>query len=130
MDNSYKRFETMTGDAWSTPWWLTLLAAVLAIVILVVDLLLPLGVAGGVPYVAVVLLGWWFPKRNQTIILAAICTVLTLVGYYYSPEGGTPSVVTTNRFLAFLAIWISAILLLMARAVSYTHLTRPTIYSV
>ena len=79
------------------------------------DVFLPLGVAGGVPYVAVVLMGWWFPKRNHIIILAGISTALTLIGYFYSPEGGIPWMVVTNRILAFCAIWISAGLLILAK---------------
>ena len=52
-----------TVNAWLTPWQSTLLATVMFVAVLAVDLRLPLGVAGGVPYVAVVLLGWWLPKR-------------------------------------------------------------------
>ncbi len=40
-------------DAWLIPWRLVLLAAVLFVAIFAGDLLLPLGVAGGVPYVKV-----------------------------------------------------------------------------
>jgi two-component system, LuxR family, sensor kinase FixL len=103
----------MTQGFSPTPWRLTLLAAVMMATVLAVDLLLPLGVASGVPYVAVVLLGWWFPKRNHIIILAAISTALTLAGYFYSPEGGIPWVVASNRFLALFAIWVTASLLVM-----------------
>jgi len=115
LDNSYQKREPMTLDPSPTPWRLALSATVLFVAIFAVDLLLPLGVAGGVPYVAVVLLGWWFPKRNQTIILAAISTALILIGYLYSPEGGIPWVVASNRFLALFAIWVSATLLVMAK---------------
>ncbi len=114
-DNSYQKSEPTTRDAWPAPWRLVLLTAVIMAAILGVDLVLPLGVAGGVPYVAVVLLGWWFPKHNHIIILAAISTALTLVGYLYSPEGGIPWVVSTNRFLAFFAIWVTTTLLIMAK---------------
>ena len=118
MDNSYQKSEPMTWDAWLTPGRLALLAAVMMAAILAVDLLLPLGVAGGVPYVAVVLLGWWFPKRNHIITLAAISTALTLIGYFYSPEGGIPWVVASNRLIALFAIWVSAGLLIMAKVMA------------
>ena len=44
----------------------------MAIAVFILDLSLPLGVAGGVPYVALVLVGWWFPKRWTIVLLAAI----------------------------------------------------------
>jgi len=39
-------------------------AAGLAAAFFIGDVLLPLGVAGGVPYVAVVGIGWWLPRRR------------------------------------------------------------------
>ncbi|MBT3556195.1 MAG: PAS domain-containing protein [Rhodospirillales bacterium] len=94
---------------------LTLLAATLLAAIFAGDLVLPLGVAGGVPYVAVVLLGWWFPKPVHIIILAAISTVLILAGYVYSPEGVSTWIVVINRVLAMFAVWVPALLLVMVK---------------
>ena len=76
--------------------------------IFVFDLLLPLGVAGGVPYVVVVMLGSLFPKESHFYLLAAISTVLVVIGFFLSPEGGVLWVVIVNRFLAFFVIWITA----------------------
>ncbi|MEE8189896.1 MAG: ATP-binding protein [Kiloniellales bacterium] len=90
-------------------------AVLVAAAILLLDLRVPLGVAGGVPYVALVLLGWWFDKLSHIFLLAAVSSVLTVVGYYYSPEGGIPWVVLANRFLAFFAIWVTAALLAYAK---------------
>lgn len=89
-----------------------ILAVLVAVLVLAIDLSLPLGVAGGVPYVAVVLLGWWFPIKKYLIALAIMCSALTLVGYAFSPAGGIPWVVATNRFLALFAIWVTALLLI------------------
>lgn len=91
------------------------LACALAVAIFAVDLNLPLGVAGGVPYVAVILIGWWLPKRSQIFTLAVNCSVLTVAGYFASPEGGVAWIVAVNRLLALFAIWISAVLLFQAR---------------
>ena len=44
---------------------LVALSVALAAAIFVLDLYFPEGVAGGVPYVAVVLLGWWFLGKRQ-----------------------------------------------------------------
>ncbi|MBT3991368.1 MAG: PAS domain S-box protein [Rhodospirillaceae bacterium] len=79
--------------------------------IFVVDLSLPLGVASGMMYVAPVLLGGWFPHKRDIFVLAVVGTLLTMLGYYYSPSGGEPWVVMTNRLMANSAIWITAFLL-------------------
>ncbi len=86
-------------------------AVVVAAMVLLFDLSLPLGVAGGVPYVALVLIGIWLPKIEHIVLLALVGTVLTIAGYLLSPEGGIPWVVMTNRGLALFAIWITAALL-------------------
>ncbi len=95
--------------------WLLIAFATLATAILIVDTRLPLGVAGGVPYVALVLLGWWFPNRNAVIVLAIVSTVLTGVGFFLSPEGGVLWVVGVNRLLALFAIWTTAIFIFVAK---------------
>jgi len=77
----------------------------------VLDLSLPLGVAGGVPYVALVLMGIFFSKTRHTYFLAVFGSMLTIIGYFTSPEGGVYWVVLANRGLALFAIWITAFLI-------------------
>ena len=89
----------------------SLAALALGAAILAFDLFMPLGVAGGVPNVALVLLGIWFPARWHIFALALAGSALTILGYFLSPEGGITWVVLTNRGLALLAIWVSALLL-------------------
>ena len=81
--------------------------------ILAIDILIPLGVASGVPYIAVVLLSLKSPKRNFTILTASICTLFVLIGFFVSPDGGQMWQVLANQFLALFAIWTTAILALM-----------------
>lgn len=69
------------------------------------DILSPLGIAGGVPYVIVVLTAFWFQKPASPIILAVLCSVLTLVGWLLSPSGADFGVVALNRGYAILGIW-------------------------
>jgi two-component system sensor kinase FixL len=83
----------------------------LATLIFAFDLLLPLGVAGGVPYVALVLHGNWYPRKAHIFALAMVGTFLTLLGFFLSPSGGILWVVMTNRAVALFAIWITAILI-------------------
>ena len=95
--------------------WLSL-SLLIAVGIFGLDLMIPLGVAAGVPYVAVVLLGAWLPWRHSIIGLAAIGTAFTILGFLFSPAAGIAWVVLTNRGLALLVIWVTAILMLQRRA--------------
>ncbi len=76
------------------------------------DIFIPLGVAGAVPYVAVVLVSLGLPKRQQTFSIAALCSVLTVLGIAFSSPSGSTDIlmVIANRALALFAIWVTAIL--------------------
>ncbi len=81
-----------------------------------VDLAMPLGVAAGIPYVGIVLFGLWLHGKWDVWVLAAIGSVLTLGGYFLSPEGGLHWVVLLNRALALCVIWLTAVLLRLDRS--------------
>ncbi len=85
-------------------------AVVLAGLVFGVDLAIPLGVAGGVPYVAVVLVSLWSSDPRLPVRVAIGCSILTGLGLVFSPAGGIMWMVFTNRFLALFAIWATAIL--------------------
>ncbi|MFQ5569606.1 MAG: PAS domain S-box protein [Rhodothermales bacterium] len=89
---------------------LLLLCVLLALLIFAADLFVPLGVAGGVPYVAVVLLAVRLRESKYTVFFAIACTGLTLLGFFLSPPGGELWQVLANRALAGFAIWVTAIL--------------------
>lgn len=82
----------------------------LALIIFVTDLNLPLGVAGGVPYIAVILWGLWLPGKRYILISALGCSALTILGFYFSPPGGELWMVIINRIFALFAIWITVVL--------------------
>ncbi len=90
------------------PLRVALIAAAICLGIFALDLNLPLGVAGGIPYVFLVMTGWWFPNRNAIFVLAGVATALTLTGYFLSPAGGVGWAVATNRLYAIMAIWGTA----------------------
>ena len=93
-----------------------LLSLLLCIAILFFDIFSPLGIAAGVPYVALVLVGLITQKPRFILVLAVIGSVLTVAGYYLSPKGISDNeVVLINRGLALFAIWSTAI-------VSHFHL--------
>ncbi len=83
----------------------------------IVDLLIPLGVAAGVPYVAVVLVSLWIPDKSFTLKVALLSSLLTLFGLLYSPLGGELWKVLLNRALALFAIWATAVLTLQRKGI-------------
>ncbi|HNP59326.1 MAG TPA: GAF domain-containing protein [Nitrospirales bacterium] len=91
------------------------LALMVASVVFVVDFFLPTGIAEGVPYVAVVLIGLRSPEKNDSLRLAGLCTVLTIVGYGLSPAGTEPWIGMINRSIALFAIWSTALLAMQVR---------------
>ena len=111
MNNRRPILSVISRSRWSTG-RIVALIAVCAAVILAVDLSLPLGVAGGVPYVVLVLIGMWLPSRRHILYLAGVGTLLTVTGYIFSPTGGVSWVVFTNRGLALFIVWVTALLLL------------------
>lgn len=97
--------KNMKNQPLSHPSIICVLAASVAFMF---DLAMPLGVAGGIPYIVLVLIGTWLPGTKPVIGLAMLGSVLTLAGLYLSPSGGTMWVVLTNRSLAIFSIWIMA----------------------
>ena len=89
---------------------LFLACCALMLVILVFDLNIPLGVAMGVPYIAVVLLSLWSSKARLTYVAAIVSSALTIGAFFYKPPAGEMWKVIANRCLALFAIWITAIL--------------------
>lgn len=88
---------------------------VLAAAIFLVDIQIPLGVAAGVPYIAVVLLAQWHGLRRTILYAALLGSLLTVLGFFLSPPGGEPWKVLSNRALSLFAIWVTAMLTLQRR---------------
>jgi signal transduction histidine kinase len=103
------RAEGMNMTKWSRRQiGIAVLVVPLAGAFLAFDLLMPLGIAGGVPYAIIVMLGLWLPRSGMILVLAALGTLLTSIGYILSPEAGIPWMVVVNRALALLIIWTTA----------------------
>lgn len=86
------------------------LCSLLAAAIFALDSAIPLGVAGGVPYIVVVLAALWSPKRRLIWYVAVATSILTTIGFFSSPAGGELWKVLFNRGIAVFAIWTTAIL--------------------
>jgi signal transduction histidine kinase len=90
-----------------------LIGGIAATEIFLVDALLPLGIADGMLYVALVLLGMMSRNRKLIIIAAIVSSMLNLLGYFFSPPGGEFVNVIINRILAFFTIWMTTVLCLL-----------------
>lgn len=94
-----------------------LICALLLVLIFFADLFIPLGVAAGVPYIAVVLVSLWVPQKSFTLKVALASSILTIFGLMYSPTGGELWKVMFNRAIAVFAIWVTAFLTLQRKAI-------------
>lgn len=85
----------------------------LALAAFLIDLTMPLGVAAGVFHLTALLVVCCFPlQRNDLLILAAICTILIVLGFFSSSSAGVATaLVIANRSLAIAAVWGVAIVL-------------------
>jgi len=84
----------------------------IAILIFIIDLQFPSGIAAGVPYVGVIMFSLWLPKSKHTIYFAVFCSLLTIVGFYLSPMQN-PNLfwhAVLNRLATLAAIWVTTIL--------------------
>ncbi len=84
----------------------------LLVLIVLIDLLVPLGVACGVLYVLLVSSTLWSPGWKLTLSVAILSTMLTLMVFAMSPGGLDVWKVVANRLLTILAIWVTALICL------------------
>ncbi len=100
--------------------------AAVAAGILLLDILIPLGVAGGVPYIVVVLLAARTRSSRWTRSTAIACTGLIGAGFLLSPDGGELWKVVANRLLAVIAVWVTALLSmrLITETIRFVELAR------
>jgi PAS domain S-box-containing protein len=83
------------------------LSALIALAIFVFDVMTPKGVAAAVPYVGLILLSRRSKYPPYAFIFAGVATVLTVIGFFLSPDGPT-RVDLADRGLAIFAIWLTA----------------------
>jgi len=94
--------------------WLTRGHAVVAVIAvaagaLLFDALTPEMISVGMFYVALVLLGFWFPKRTAVLGLAVLATILIVAGHWITiPDNSATWLVWLNRALAIGTIWLAA----------------------
>ena len=97
-----------------------LLIVFVLLVLLVLDLNLPVGVIHGMPYVVLISVSYWLPWRLAPVVLAAVGTLLILVGYLYSPNQVDTTALLLNVSLEAAVLWVTAFLVQRYRSSSRT----------
>jgi hypothetical protein len=87
---------------------LYLTCGLLLVMVLLFDLAIPLGVAMGVLYIAVVLLSLWSPHKSFTVLVALVSSVFTVGAFFWKPPVAEMWKVIFDRALALFAIWVTA----------------------
>lgn len=89
-----------------------LLAVMAAALTLAFDLAQPLGVAGGIPYVVLPLLGLLARSGSLVVVFSVVGTALIGAGLVFSPQGAEYSIALMNRSMSAVLIWIVAMIAL------------------
>lgn len=85
------------------------IALLLLVLVAALDFMLPLGIAGGVLYLLVILVSLWFEKPRYALWLAGISTALIVTDWVLSPGGSEMWKVALNRLFSIAGVWVAAI---------------------
>lgn len=97
----------------------------LSLIIFIVDLLTPLGIADGICYVGVMLLSMWTNDKRFTTMAAIAGIVLIIAGYFLSPPTPIVSVsyiAVTNRLLSIIVVIICALVITKYKKIEQTSI--------
>ncbi|MBF0121057.1 MAG: hypothetical protein HQK79_19680 [Desulfobacterales bacterium] len=83
---------------------------VMILIILLLDILIPLGAAITLAYILVVYVSLSSPKEKFPIFIAVFCSILTIFIFFYQPLPPEVWKVIFNRVLSIFAIILTAIL--------------------
>jgi PAS domain S-box-containing protein len=86
-----------------------------AVIVFILDVLSPRGVAAELLYILLVLSGILSPQLWYSLSLAAISTLLTFVGLVLSPQGAPLWMALVNRSLVLFTVWATALLVVMLK---------------
>ena len=93
------KLETLTDHTFM------MVIVVLSVIVLVLDLLTPLGLVLWTLYLIPVGLASWCSMRCLLPITTGVCSVLVILGYFYSPPGLSYEYVAINRTLGIVMLW-------------------------
>jgi len=98
--------------------WLVVSVILLTLAVLVLDFLTGRGYAVAVLYVVPILLSLWTKDLRTTSVLALICPLLVILGYFVSAERGSIWLPVSNRIYSFVIVGAAGILALQRKRAS------------
>ena len=116
-ENFVKRARLPQSVPRGTSWW-RIAIGTLVVVIFWLDVLTPAGVAVPMFYVVPILLFMWAGRPWEPPLVAAVATLLTVLGLYVTPVGGSPAIALINRLLEILGIWMAGGVVALHRALA------------
>jgi cell division protein FtsB len=84
----------------------------IAATVFVVEVQMPLGFTPWLLYLIPLGLTYWAPYRYAPLVVAALCTVLLVLGYFLSPAGVASPIAVANRTFGTVTFWILGFLIL------------------
>lgn len=94
---------------------LYLAIAVLITVVFFVELQMPLGFTPWLLYVVPLGLTYWAPYLYASLVVATVCTILIVVGYFLSTAGAPAPIALTNRGFGAVTFWVLGLLIVQYR---------------
>jgi PAS domain S-box-containing protein len=91
----------------------------IAVVLFVIEAATPLGVNSPAFGVILVLVAIWMPWRSAAVVLAAVATLSTIIGYFVSPVPDTwmaGHVAVLNRCITMVVVWVAAAIITLQKA--------------
>jgi hypothetical protein len=85
---------------------LMVVIATLLVIVFVLDLLTPLGIATWALYVLPLGFTILSSIRSLLPITAIVCSMLVVLGYFYSPPGASFEYAVINRSLGIVMLWV------------------------
>lgn len=93
----------------------------MAALVLQLDYLTPLGIAAGIPYIALIIITSFFTEKKGIVIFTLLFTILILIGWAIAPSVGSEFYkVLVNRLYSILTLWLAAIIILQIKRVEGT----------
>lgn len=92
-------------------WLIVAVAAGMTLAVFVLDLQFRVGIAAGVPYIAVVLVTSWGNSRLVHYAATLVVSLMTIIGFFIPDPGGDAFWIgVENRIIALCSIWVTALL--------------------
>lgn len=78
---------------------------VTSLVVFIIDIQFALGVAGGIPYVLLVMATYWHKKKRVTTGFGIIATILIITGFVLSEPSEYLLISIANRVMTIVVVW-------------------------